>query len=150
MGQVEISPYIDRSQMVIRTDKNTLSLSEFHKWAEPLEDNIATVVAANLNQLLPQAQVLLDPRSRLPNHYRIEIKVSRFDSDSAGHIRLLAQWVIIDASQRDLAYVVVKDANIKRDAVSGEHAAIAQGMSAALAQLSEEIANALKPLLVTH
>jgi hypothetical protein len=41
-----------------------LTLGEFDRWAEPLQDNVSRVLAENLAFLMPTDQSLLQPRPR--------------------------------------------------------------------------------------
>jgi uncharacterized lipoprotein YmbA len=40
--------YLDRFEIVTRSGSNELKLADFHRWAEPLEEGIARVLAENL------------------------------------------------------------------------------------------------------
>jgi len=142
-----VAPYIDRSQMVIRSSENQLSLSELDKWAEPLEDNISSVIAANLNRQLAAVQVLVDSPRRLPTSFRIDIRILRFDSNDKGHVRLQAQWSITDVRKRDDKNLGVHDADISVQAASATHADIVIGMSEAIGELSEEMAQQFSTLI---
>ena len=48
IGPVHIPSYLDRPQIVTRTDRHELIIHDFHQWAEPLEVNIARVVREGL------------------------------------------------------------------------------------------------------
>ncbi|MCU7959095.1 MAG: PqiC family protein [gamma proteobacterium symbiont of Bathyaustriella thionipta] len=148
ISPLTVAPYIDRSQMVIRSSENQLSLSELDKWAEPLEDNIAQVIVTNLNRSLPAVQAFVDAHRRLPTKYRINIRILRFDSDEQGHVRLQAQWSLLDMDGQDEQYLSFNEAAIRVQASSGSPADIAIGMSEAIGQLSEQMAKKLSPLLL--
>src|SRR5215468_10622748 len=52
VGPVSIPAAVDRPQFVVQSAPNRVSLDEFNRWAGPLDENIARVVAGNLSVLL--------------------------------------------------------------------------------------------------
>ncbi len=142
VGPVDVSAYLDRSQIVVREDATRLSLADFDQWAEPLGRNIASVVAENLRALLPSAQPIVQPWSDLQSDYQVVIKVVRFDSDRRGRVRLRASWAVVDGKER--RYRAVRHADITTQARGTDYEDIALAMSEAVRRLSEEIAAALR------
>jgi uncharacterized lipoprotein YmbA len=57
IGPVSIPAIVDVPQIVVHTGPNQVSLNEFNRWASPLKDNIARVVAANLSAMLGTSRV---------------------------------------------------------------------------------------------
>ena len=85
LGPVDIPAHLDRPQIVTRTPGTEVKLSEFERWAEPLEDNVTAVLADNLSSLLSTERVTLFP-SRLPPDLdlRVAVEVLRFDGSLGG------------------------------------------------------------------
>lgn len=52
VGPVELSPYLNNPRLVIRPTPHRVEYLEFHRWAEPLEQNLANVIAGDLSELL--------------------------------------------------------------------------------------------------
>src|SRR5262249_32672698 len=52
VGPVTIPASVDRPQMVVTAGVNQVRLEEFNRWASPLQNNIARVVAENLVAML--------------------------------------------------------------------------------------------------
>src|SRR3954471_15439792 len=52
VGPVTISEIADRPQLVVRTSPNRVDILEQQRWAQPLKNEVARVVAENLGQLL--------------------------------------------------------------------------------------------------
>jgi len=48
VGPVLMPSYLDRTQIVTRTASDQVALSMFHRWAEPLEEGIARIVAEQI------------------------------------------------------------------------------------------------------
>lgn len=142
IGPVEVAPYLERSQIVIRTDDTRLSLTEFDRWAEPIENNIANVLAVNLSRLLPETQPIVRPWTDAGADYHVVIKFLRFDSDEAGNVTLNANWGIQQHSSRSMP--VIRHAGIIQPGSGKDFESITKTMSMTLALLSEQIANELK------
>ena len=56
VGPIKIPEYLDRPQMATRSTPYSLQFAEFDKWAEPLDKNLASVLAENLSILLSTDQ----------------------------------------------------------------------------------------------
>ena len=48
VGPITFPKYLDRPQIVTRASRHQLTLGEFDRWAEPLQDNVSRVLAENL------------------------------------------------------------------------------------------------------
>ena len=142
IGPVEVAPYLERSQIVIRTADTRLSLTEFDRWAEPIENNIANVLAENLSRLLPTTQPIVRPWTDAGAEYNVVVKIRRFDSDEAGNVTLNASWGIQHHTSRSMP--VIREASIVQNSAGSDYESITRTMSAALTELSKEIAEALK------
>ena len=53
IGPVRIPDYLDRPQIVTRSGKNELKLSEFDRWAGSLESDVNRVLVEDISSLLP-------------------------------------------------------------------------------------------------
>src|SRR5277367_5921595 len=62
LDHVEIPGYIDKPEIVTRTNRNQLIQAEFHRWGEPLSGNISQVLAQNLSSQLTRDWILTYPR----------------------------------------------------------------------------------------
>ena len=59
VGPVAVPSVIDRPQIVVTSGANQVSVDEYSRWASPVQDNIARVVAENLVALLGTPRVTL-------------------------------------------------------------------------------------------
>lgn len=85
--------YLDRQQLVSRTDDGRVVMNRSHQWAEPLDTGISRVVAANLARL--ENSLNIQPvESFITMDYDslLEIRVSRFEPDSSGALVLECTW----------------------------------------------------------
>ena len=104
VGPVNVEPYLDRPQIVIRGDGHKLELSEFNRWVEPLKDSISRVIIVNLSNMLESTRVFPIPRRNktIPLEYRIEIEIARFDGKLSGDAMLVARWTLYGRQEKAL------------------------------------------------
>jgi len=81
VDDVETAEYLDRPQMVVRQGEHRLDYLEFDRWAEPLDENFADVLVANLASCLgSETPVGVNARDG-EHHVRVQVRVVRFEGD---------------------------------------------------------------------
>jgi uncharacterized lipoprotein YmbA len=144
VGPVAIPSVIDRPQIVVTSSANQVTVDEYSRWASPVQDNIARVVAENLVALLGTPRITLF-KSQLgaEAEYRVQIEVRNFESVPGKYALLDAVWTV----RR------VKDGEIKtgrtdlRESVDGDgFEPLAAAHSRGLAKMSQEIADTVRML----
>jgi hypothetical protein len=144
VGPVSIPAVIDRPEIVVSLGPNQVRLEEFNRWALPLQNNIARVIAENLMAQLGTPRVTVFPElTSADAEYRAIIDVQRFDSKPAEAATLDALWVVrrMKDGKSESGRTTV------REAVQGnDYEALAAGHSRAVARLSDEIATAVRSL----
>jgi uncharacterized protein len=141
VGSVSIPAIVDVPQIVVRKGPNQVSLDEFNRWASPLPNNIAQVVAANLAAMLGTphvSSVLIGDAD-----YRVAIDVQTFDSTPGEAATLSALWTVrrVKDAKTELGRTAVREAS----ALMG-YDALAAAHSRALGRLSQDIADAIREL----
>jgi hypothetical protein len=144
IGPVRLPEYLDRSQLVTRLSANRLQLADNHRWAEPLNKNIARVMGENLSALLGTSHIVFHPwpSSRVTD-YQLLVEVLHFENESDGAARLVALWSVkgkdggMVLPERRSSYLVPA---LSRDQ-EGQVAALNQ----TLGSFCREIAQALAP-----
>ncbi len=118
VGPINVAPYLDRPQLVIRGSGHKLELSEFNRWVEPLADSISRVLIINLSNSLESTRVFKVPRRNktIPLEFRIEIDLARFDGELGADAVLVARWTLYDRENEPL----VTKVSIIREASGGE------------------------------
>jgi uncharacterized lipoprotein YmbA len=148
LSPVQVPRYLDRPQLVTRTDANALELAEFDKWSEPLSDMIGRVLAEDLSRRVAGARVFLLPvRQAVPIDRIVDIQVMRFDADAAGLVTLHARWQAFSDGGRRL--VVAEETFVREPAAEPGKAAVVAAMSRALSRLAADVAKALAPGIAT-
>ncbi len=146
LGPVKLPDYLDRSEIVTRTQSNQVQFSDMDHWAEPLKDNFTHVLAQNLSALLGTQQIVNFPwYSSTHIDYQIAIAVDRFECDWEGNARLAARWSINNPVNGKILY---RD-NSDLSAPCGTNPDQAVGaLSRTAADLSRQIAAAVAQLAV--
>jgi uncharacterized protein len=144
VGPVSVPAVVDRPQIVVSTGPNQVRLEEFNRWAAPLQNTIARVVAENLVAMLGTPRVILFSQTLGGDvDYRAAIEVQRFESAPGEAAILDAVWTVSRAKDgksltgRTTVQEVTSDKSY--DALAAAH-------SRALARLSQDIADSVRTL----
>ncbi len=144
VGPVSVPAALDRPQIVVTMGPNQVLLDEFNRWASPLQNNIARVVAENLVAMLGTPRVTLSLQTLTAGaDYRAAIEVQRFESAPGEAATLDAVWAVSrakDGSSR-MGRTTVREA-----APDKSYDALAAAHSRAVARLSRDIADAVRAL----
>jgi len=141
IGPVRIPDYLDRPQIVTRSGKNELKLSEFDRWAGSLESDVNRVLAEDISSILPFDRgsiVLWTPylESQVPASYGVEVFVDRFEGTLGDSVLLQAQWGVF---AKDRKLLLKKESRISERMNGSSYDALVAAMSSALERLSRDI-----------
>jgi uncharacterized lipoprotein YmbA len=144
MGPITIPKYLDRPQIVTRAGGNQLTLGEFDRWAEPLQDNVSHVLGENLARLVPTDHILLHTWPRSANlDYQVQVEVRQFEGAWGGESTLLALWSVLDEAERPL---LTQRASLQAPVGGRDYEAMVQALNQLLGTLSRDIAAAIQRL----
>ena len=145
LGPVTLPDYLDRSQIVTRTDQNTVQLAEFDRWAEPLSSNISRTLAENLVLLLQNDSIVQYPwPGSIDVTYQVVVDVYRFDGILGEKALLEVQWSIL--GKKGKRALQLKRSTFVEPASGTTFGALVAAQSRTLENLSREIALALQGL----
>jgi len=142
LGPISFPKYLDRPHIVTRISSHEIDLAEFHKWAEPLEDNVANVLDENLSALLSTDRIVQYPwqRSNLPD-YQLSLDVIQLDGQKNQEAMLKVRWTLVaDDGKRLLQKKTSQFSEILR---GSEYEDLVEAMSRMLASFSQEIADVI-------
>jgi uncharacterized lipoprotein YmbA len=143
LKSVRIPHYVDRPQIVTATGKNTYRLSEFHRWAESLDDNISRVLAQNLAILVPaEVNSSALPTQSEPTNFQVSVNILEFHTDPNGQAGLTAQWRITRGGDM-LAF---RQATYRAPASASDYHVIVEALNECLDRMSRDLAYALRRL----
>ncbi len=144
VGPVSVPAAVDRPQIVVSTSANQVTVDDFNRWASPLQDNLARVVAENLVALLGTPRVTLFPQTLAAEvDYRVQIEIRNFESAPGKSASLDAVWTVRRAKDGKTE-TGRTSAREKVDADGYE--VLAAAHSRGVARLSQDIADAVRML----
>ena len=140
VGPVTVPSSVDRPEFVVQVTPNRVAVDEFNRWAGPLDESIARVVAGDLTTQLGTPRVAAAPAANFDAAFRVTINVQRFDSIPGREVVVDAVWSVrgpkgAARSGRTVAREGVTDPSF--DALAAAH-------SRALAIVSGDIASAIR------
>jgi len=145
LGPVTLPDYLDRPQIVTRTNRNGVRLAEFDRWAEPLSGNVARTLAEDLIALLHNDSVVPYPwPGSIGVTYQVLVDVVRFDGVLGEKAWLDAQWSVRDKRGKNV--LMLKRSTFVEPTSGPSYGALVAAQSRALENLSREIATALQGL----
>ncbi len=142
LGPISFPKYLDRPHIVTRISSHEIDLAEFHKWAEPLKENVANVLDENLSALLSTDRIVQYPwqRSNLPD-YQLSLDVIQLDGQKNQEAMLKVRWTLVaDDGKRLLQKKTSQFSEILR---GSEYEDLVEAMSRMLASFSQEIADVI-------
>lgn len=141
LGPIEVAEYLQRSQVIVNRDANSLQMSDNAYWGEPLEKGIIRVLSINLMNHQPSRSIETFPwrnDSTPPISIRLQVHDLQIID---GNAVINASWKLIaTASKKTLA----QNHYIRKKACSENARDIADAYSVLLAELATEMDNALK------
>jgi uncharacterized protein len=144
---VTLPEYLDRLDIVERTGANEVKPDYSAQWGESLAMTASRAVSEDLTALVPGVDVVMLPsRSRRSFDYRVNLDLTKFESDSAGNCVLAGRWSISDDDGTERASGRVTRS--ERNDGPG-YDAMAAAMSRNLAAVSADIAKAMRGLPAT-
>ncbi len=145
VGPVSIPATIDRAQIVVSSSgSNQLTFDDFNRWASPLQDNIAHVVAEDLVVLLGTPRVTLFPQTIATEvDYRVEIEVRNFESSPGQAAALDAAWTVRRTKD---GKAQTGRSSVREPLKDSGYDPVAAAHSRALAAMSKDIAGAILAL----
>ena len=141
VGPISLSGYIDRSELVFQSGPNEFQIPPNVSWAGSLQENIAAVLARDLQAQLGAREVLTYPwpSGRAPRR-RVALDVRQFHGISGIDAILEASWRIEDSGGSTSS----RGGGTFREPINGDgYAAVVAAESRLLAQCAAAIARSL-------
>jgi uncharacterized protein len=142
IGPISLPDYLDRQQIVIRTDPNEVSFSEFDRWAEPLINKFMRVFKEDLVDRLRTDTIFVYPWP--PDavfEFQVAAEVTRFDAHPGDSAQLDVQWMILRAHDREVILSRKSSYTVELD--RSDYKTIVAAQSRTVADFSREVAAAV-------
>lgn len=147
VGPLHFPKYLDRPQIVTRTDSAQMSIDDYSRWAEPLNEATPRIVAANLSGLTDSVSAIGHGHYNfLAFDYRLVGNVLQFDADSQGRVQLVVQWWLQDTDGNSV--IPRTTGRYQGEAEDpGRVSSVVEAMNGVLLAFSEDIAAVLEEQL---
>lgn len=138
VNRASLPSYLDAESLVVRRD-GVLVTSDIDLWAEPLDDGITRVIAANLSRLTGSMNIQPVQRfTTLDYTHLLELRVSQFESDTSGKIVLRGTWRLQPVTGDEVAEHAFR-INVPMPPDSSDAKSRVKAMNEALLRLAREI-----------
>jgi len=145
LGPITLPDYLDRPQIVTRSQQNRVQLAEFDRWVGPLASDFSRVLAEDLTLLLRTDRVVQHPwPTSLDVTYQVLIDCFRFDGILGDRAELEVQWSVL--GNRGRKVLLLKRSSVSEPAADATFEALVAAQGRALGKLSREIALTLLDL----
>jgi uncharacterized lipoprotein YmbA len=145
IGPVRVREYLNRPQIVTRTQENKIMLHDFHSWGEPLDKNFTAVLGGNLSNLLSTDRIVFFPWRRKPNFdYQIVVDVMRFDGDLGEELIVHYKIWAVGESEGEDRRIGIWKSSFSRQTRDDSFEALVSAMSELVGDFSREIAAKIK------
>jgi uncharacterized lipoprotein YmbA len=142
--RVSIPGWLDRMQVTGRAASGAVVTDDYSRWAEPLPRGIQRVVAENLVVLLQDRRVITAPfPPRDAVVHRVELTLTEASRQADGAVLVEARWDVVGPTGEVLAR---RRSTHRSNATAPGAAGAVAGLNDALAALSREMADVLRPL----
>ena len=141
---IRIPKYLDRPPIITQSESKTrMVYSEFHRWAEPLADNLQDVLVQNLSNQLP-GSVIWNSRAmgEVATDYQIEIQILKLTGALGKKTQLSARWSLLSGREYDLIQTGLFRQTQKP--ADSTYPSYVEAISQLTLELSSEIAAALQ------
>lgn len=144
LGQISVAQYLDQTGVVVEVADGQIQPARYHLWAEPLNQGLKFLIAAELEKDLniPVSSNLVDSGNR---DYRIDVHVDELHGTSQGEARISASWRVTgpDKSQKRFRF------SATRTLPHAGYPELIKVEKALINQLCQAISGELRPMLTT-
>ena len=149
IAPVRVPQYLSQRSIVTRSGPTQLDLAENDVWAAPLSDTIGSVLSENISTMIPSDRVVELPVSAaVPVDYEVRVEIVGFERQPDGAVELTARWTVFGEGGQRL--IAMERSSFRATDVAADYPSITMAMSALLAELSRDIAAALRSATVSY
>jgi uncharacterized lipoprotein YmbA len=135
---VAVPAAVDRPQFVVRAGDARVNLDEFNRWAGPLRDEIARVVAGNLAAELDAPVITVSAALPAASDLVVLLDVQRFDAKIGEGVEVEIVWIVRRALDETPGR---SGRSVVREPIGADgYEALVGAYSRALARVSRDIA----------
>ena len=142
---IKLATFLDQRGIILLTDKHHLEAAHYHRWAEPLDQNIhrfmLEVLSANSNDFA------FDNPSKFSYHISnlsLSIDITQFNGTAHGKALLSGSWKLIDTEKNEL--VLSDEFNYTGDIAKSGYSELVNQLAIMLDEISLQILKAISSI----
>ena len=145
VGPITIPETVNRQNIVTPKDTNQLEVAEFHRWSEPLRENISRVVITNLADRMGVNKLYAYPWLRTQIDHIARIDILQMTGRLREEVYLQVRWQIL-TGEKPYELLETRITEYRNPVAGVGYSALVAAYSAAYAALSDDIARAIAKL----
>jgi uncharacterized lipoprotein YmbA len=97
---ITLATYLNQRGIVLLTDKHEIKVAHYHRWAEPLDENIHRYMLTVLSESSSRFAFQAASRSTAQNaHLKLHITIDQFKGTSDGRALVAGDWQLNDTKE---------------------------------------------------
>ncbi len=101
IGPILIPGYIDRPQIVTKTESAELVYTEYKRWAEPMDEMFTRTLTQNITISTDSNSIISHPWSANANlDNELTAKIIKFENNNHGDALLIVQWQLLNKNNK--------------------------------------------------
>ena len=145
VGPITIPETVNRQNIVTPKNNNQLEVAEFHRWSEPLRENISRVMITNLAQRLGVSKLYAFPWLRTQIDHMVRLDVLQMTGSVGESVYLQVRWQILTGT-KPFELLETRITEYRHPVSGGGYSSLVAAYSSAYAALTDDIASALVQL----
>ncbi len=142
IGPVTIPETVNRPNIVTPLDSNQVEVAEYHRWSEPLIENISRVVITNIADRLGLSKLYAYPWLGNPVDYQVRIDVLQMIGSPSQSVKMQVRWQIL-TGEKPRQLLLTRITEYSESSGDEGYSAMVSAYSRAVAALSDDIAKAV-------
>lgn len=145
VGPITIPETVNRPNIVTPKDANQLEVAEYHRWSEPLRENISRVLITNLADRLGVNKLYAYPWLRAEIDNIVRLDVLQMTGSLGDSVYLQVRWQVL-TGDKPYQLLETRISEYRHSTPGGGYSSLVAAYSAAYAALADDIALALAQL----
>ena len=145
VGPITIPETVNRPNIVTPKDSNQLEVAEYHRWSEPLRENISRVVITNLAGRLGVNKLYAYPWLRTQIDNTVRLDVLQMTGTPGDQIYLQVRWQVL-TGEKPYQLLETQITEYRHQVAGIGYSALVAAYSDAYAALTDDIALTLMRL----
>ena len=134
--RIKLPAWLDRSQLVIDTSSDGVTVLEHERWAAPLADLISQTLAMDLQRRRSDLIVSDLGASHATAYLNVVVDITKLSIRRGERVHMEIQWRIVDAHA---GTEIIRSGEFSNPVSDEGYEAIAQALSGCLGQLADTI-----------